>query len=166
MRTAAYLILAYIALGAQVGLAQFLSIGGAPPNLVLIAALFIALNAPKEAALLGCFGLGLMQDLLTQQSLGVFAFSYGLIGLLVMATQNLLFREHPLTHVILGFVGSLICMIILIIYDVRWFSSGDRTGAGKLLAMMLYTTILSPIVLYFLQRIRKSFGFQRRRITA
>lgn len=163
MRTAAYLILAYVVLGAQVGLAPYIRIG-APPNLVLLAAIFIALNAPKEAALLGCFGLGLMQDLLTQQSLGVFAFSYGLIGMLVIGTQNLLYRDHPLTWVLLGFFGSLICTIILVIYGVLPASDGARIGAGKLIAMMLYTTILSPIVLYLLQRMRKSFGFHKRRI--
>jgi rod shape-determining protein MreD len=164
MRIAAYFILAYLALGAQVGLAPFMKIG-APPNLVLLAALFLALNAPKEAALLGCFGLGLMQDLLTQQSLGLFAFSYGLIAVLVIATQNLLFRDHPLTWVLLGFFGSLVCLLVLVVYDLCPASAGARVGAGKLFAMLLYTTILSPLVLYFLQRMRKSFGFHKRRIS-
>jgi rod shape-determining protein MreD len=162
MRTAAYFILAYIALGAQVGLAPFIKVG-APPNLVLLAALFIAINAPKEAALLGCLGLGLMQDLLTQQSLGVFAFSYGIIGVLVIGTQNLLYRDHPLTWVLLGFFGSLICLLVLVVYDLCPVSIGARIGIGKLFAMLLYTTILSPFVLYLLQRMRKSFGFRKRR---
>lgn len=164
MRSAAYFILAYIALGAQVGLAPFIKIG-APPNLVLLAALFIALNAPKEAALLGCLGLGLMQDLLTQQSLGLFAFSYGIIAMLVIGTQNLLFRDHPLTWLLLGFFGSLICLLVFVVYDLCPASIGARVGIGKLCAMLLYTTILSPFVLYLLQRMRKSFGFHKRRVT-
>src|SRR5215212_2628538 len=61
VRGISYVILAYVALGAQIGLSAFIRVGGAPPNLVLLAALFVALNAPKEPALLGCFGLGLIQ---------------------------------------------------------------------------------------------------------
>jgi len=56
VRGVAYVILAYLSLGVQIGLSGFIRVGGAPPNLVLIAALLIALNAPKEPALLGCFG--------------------------------------------------------------------------------------------------------------
>src|SRR4051812_23857240 len=165
MRGMAYFILAYVALGAQVGLAPYLRIG-APPNLVLPAVIFIALNAPKEPALLGCFGLGLMQDMLTQQSLGVYALSYGLIGIFVIGTQNLLYRDHPLTHVIVAFIGSIICSILLIAHDVvryRGLEADRRIAISKLLYMTLYTTIVAPLVLWILQRMRRSFRFQKRR---
>src|SRR3954451_19662935 len=112
MRGLTYIILAYLTLGMQVGLSPFIRLGGAPPNLGLLAALFIALNAPKEPALLGCFLLGLMQDLLTEQTLGLYAFSYGLIAMFVMSTQQLLYREHPLTHVLVAFAASIICAAI------------------------------------------------------
>src|SRR5689334_57221 len=118
MRSVTYLILAYLALGAQVGLSPFIKLGGAPPNLVLLAALFIALNAPKEPALLGCFLLGLMQDLLTQQTLGIFALSYGIVAMFVMGSQQLLYREHPLTHIIITFMAGITCAVIMLLHDL------------------------------------------------
>src|SRR5256885_10421682 len=101
MRWPIYYILGYVALGLQVGLSGYARIGGAPPNLVLICVLFIVLNAPRDPALLGCFGLGLIQDLLTQHAMGLYALSYGLLALLVVGINQLLQRDHPATHVIL-----------------------------------------------------------------
>ena len=64
------------------------SASAAPPNLVLLAALFVALNAPRKSALLGCFAMGLMQDLLTQQTLGLYALSYGMVGVMVIGRNR------------------------------------------------------------------------------
>src|SRR5687768_15200573 len=98
MRWLTYFILAYLALGLQVGLGDYVSYLGAGPNLVLLAVIFIAINAPRDAALLGCFGMGLMHDLLTHQPLGLFGLSYGLVGMMASGTHQVVYREHPLTH--------------------------------------------------------------------
>src|SRR2546423_9592669 len=113
MRWPIYYILGYLALGLQVGISGYARIAGAPPNLILLCVLFIALNAPRDPALLGCFGLGLMQDLLTQQAMGLYALSYGLLALLVVGLNQLLQRDHPLTHVMLALLGSAICAAVI-----------------------------------------------------
>src|SRR4051794_14666690 len=166
MRTISYLILAYIALGAQIGLGVYIRVGGAPPNLVLLAALFLALNAPKEPALLGCFGLGLMQDLLTQQTLGVYAFSYGIVAMFVISTQQLVYREHPLTHLSIAFSASVICSFIIVLHGLVAYRNEPamRIGVMKLLYSTIYTTLLAPIVLMILQKLKRVFGFQTRRL--
>src|ERR1700760_4481629 len=115
MRWISYFILAYVTLGLQIGLAPHLRYQGAAPNLVLLAVIFIALNAPPDAALLGAFVLGVLQDLLTQQQPGLFAFSYGLVGMFVVSTQQLVYREHPLTHLSLALIAGIMtaCIILL-----------------------------------------------------
>ena len=55
MRWLSWFILAYLALGLQSGLGSYIAWEGVPPNLVLIAVIFVALNAPREPALLGSF---------------------------------------------------------------------------------------------------------------
>jgi rod shape-determining protein MreD len=164
VRGVAYVILAYLALGVQVGLSGFIRVGGAPPNLVLLAALLIALNAPKEPALLGCFGLGLMQDLLTQQTLGMYALSYGLIAMFVMSTQAMLNREHPVTHLCIAFIGCSVCAAIFLLHDLLRSTPDQRIGLTRMMYTTLYTTALSPIVLGILQKLRRSFGFQTKRV--
>jgi rod shape-determining protein MreD len=164
MRFVPYFILAYIALGMQVGLSGYIRVESVPPNLVLLAALFIALNAPKEAALLGCFGLGLMQDLLTQQTMGIYALSYGLVAMFIISTQQLVYREHPLTHVSIALSASIICAVVMILHDLFRMSPDERTSLSTLVYASLYTTVLSPIVLGVMQKLRRAFGFQSRRL--
>src|SRR2546430_1879247 len=115
MRFLAYFIFAYVTLGAQVGLSSYVRVGGAAPNLALIAVVFVALNAPRDVALLAAFGLGMMQDLLTQQTLGLFALSYGVVALLITGVAAVANRDHPITHVALALLGSIVCAVVIVV---------------------------------------------------
>lgn len=160
MRWISYLILGYIVLGIQVGFAGFVNIGSAAPNLVLLAVIFVALNAPREPALLGCLMLGIMQDLLTQQTLGIHAFSYGLVAMFVISTQAIVYREHPLTHMSLALAGMAIVSMVMLIQGWIWFDHASRISALTLMYATLYTTLVSPLVLGALGKIKFVFGFQ------
>jgi rod shape-determining protein MreD len=157
MRWITYFILAYVALALQVGVGPYVRWNGSPPNLVLLAVIFIAINAPREAALLGCLCLGLMQDLLTQTPLGLYAISYGLVGMFVVSTHQAVYREHPLTHFTLALIGGLLTSAVLFIHAMI---HRPGTGAWSLFVTTLYTAILAPFALGFLQRGRRLFAFQ------
>jgi rod shape-determining protein MreD len=171
MRWAAYFIFAYLALGLQLGLAPEIAYHGAAPNLVLLAAIFISLNAPRDAALLGCFAMGIMQDFLSSQPPGLFALSYGLVAMFVISTQHIVYRGHPLTHFSLALVGGLMTMTVLLLHG--WIHPpGAAVGVAKAalpavrispateFTRVLYTAALAPFVLWGLQRTRGMFGFQ------
>jgi rod shape-determining protein MreD len=162
MRWLTYFILAYLTLGLQIGLAAHIAIGGARPNLVLLAVIFIAINAPRDAALLGCFVLGLLQDLTTQQPLGVFALSYGLVAMFTISTQQIVYRGHPLTHFSLALVGSFLTDAVILLHG--WVR-GPRISPMLLFYSALYTAILAPIVLGILHQLKKAFAFQSPRRT-
>jgi rod shape-determining protein MreD len=179
MRWLAYFILAYVAIGVQIGLGPYVQYRGAQPNFVLLAAVFVGLNAPRDAALLGCFCMGLIQDLVTQQPPGLFALSYGLTGLVVVGSHHVLQREHWLTHLVLALVGGLLTALVLVLHawahpDVpRGSAPGAAAGATTLPAIRLsagtefvralYTAALAPLVLGLLQRGRRFFAFQPQR---
>src|ERR671913_1284868 len=116
MRWFAYFILAYFAIALQIGLAPYVRYNNAAPNLVLLAAVFIALNAPRDAALLGCFCLGVLQDLVTQQPPGLFALSYGVVAMFVVSTHHDVYREHPLTHFSMALIGGLVTAGVLLLH--------------------------------------------------
>src|SRR5579864_4194436 len=103
-------------LGLQIGLAPYLAYRGAAPNLVLLAVVFIAVHAPRDAALLGCFALGFCQDLLTVQQVGLLALSYGSVGMFIVSTQQVVYKEHPLTHFSLAMAAGLITASIVIVH--------------------------------------------------
>jgi rod shape-determining protein MreD len=187
MRWLAYFILVYLALGIQVGLGDYVSYQGASPNLVLLAVIFIAINAPRDAALLGCFGMGVMHDLLTQQTPGLFALAYGLVGLMAAGTHQIVYREHPLTHFSMALGGGIVVAVVLLLHSwihppgpalTPWVGGGGPAPATQVtLAALrpspateftraLYTALLAPVVIGLLQRIKKAFAFQPMRRNA
>jgi rod shape-determining protein MreD len=165
MRWLPFFILAYVALGIQIGLSGYDSVYRARPNLVLLAVIFVAVNAQRDAAVIGCFLLGLMQDLLTQSPLGLTAFAYGLIALFVVSLQEVVYRDHFLTHVALGLAGGLIYAAVVYVHGLIYARAHasrtwSRPSLMPLLAGAVYTAIMAPIVLYLLQRTRRMFGFR------
>lgn len=168
MRWFAYFILAYVALGMQAGLGAFLEYKGATPNLVLLAAIYIAIYAPRDAALLGCFGMGLMQDMLTQQPLGLFAFSYGIVGLMITSSQSAMQQENPLAHVIIGLISAAVVALVVWLNTLLAprFTGETIPGGASLVTLLIgtaYTAVLAPVVIWPLQRIKKRFAFDRQR---
>ena len=161
MRWTAYLILVYFAIGVQVGAGEFLRVGNSRPDLVLLAVIFIAIHAPRDAALLGAFGIGLMQDLVSLSPLGVYALAYSLVGMFVVSTQELVYRAHPITHFSLGLVGGLITATVVAIHG--WTRGPAGISAMDLFTSALYTALLAPIVLGLLNQTRKAFQFTARR---
>jgi rod shape-determining protein MreD len=164
MRWLSYFILAYIAMGLQIGLSRHVQIGSAWPNFVLLAAIFIAINAPHDAALLGCLGLGIMQDMTTQNTLGLFALSYGFVAMFVVSTQQVVYRGHPLTHFSLAFIGMLMTGFFLLMH--AWIRGPEKLSPMTVFYSALYTAVLAPILLGVLDRMKKAFSFQtpRRKI--
>ncbi|HSV12878.1 MAG TPA: rod shape-determining protein MreD [Tepidisphaeraceae bacterium] len=171
MRWFAYFILAYVMLGLQLGLGAHVQYRGISPNLVLLVVVFISLNAPRDEALLGSFLLGAMQDLVTLQPMGLYAFSYGIVSMLVTTVGQLAYREHPLTQLFMTLIGGTITSTIVMIHgwvhplgpartDGIHVIPAVRQSPRALLVCVVYTAILAPIIIGILQRMQRMFGFQ------
>ena len=161
MRWFAYFILVYLAIGLQIGMGDFVRVGGsgARPDLVLLAVIFIAIHAPRDAALLGAFGIGLVKDMTTLSPLGLYAIAYSLVGMFISATQELVYRAHPVTHVLLGFAGSLLAGGVVMIHG--WIK-GPPASFAEVFGSALYTALLAPVVLGLLNLAKGAFAFRRR----
>lgn len=160
MKWLPYFILAYVMTGLQIGLAGHLQFHGAAPNLILIAAVFIAVNAPRQPALLGCFGLGLIQDMVTLQPPGTYALGYALLALFVASAKEIGYRDHPVTHVVVTFLGGLLSGAVLLVGG--WIRH-EGTTVGQVMLTALYSAVLAPLVLWLLQRLRGVFSFTQPR---
>ncbi|MDB5297883.1 MAG: Rod shape-determining protein MreD [Phycisphaerales bacterium] len=175
MRWLPFFILAYIVLGLQLGVGAFVSWQGAQPNLVLIAAVYVAVNAPRDAGLFGAFLLGLGQDLIGAHPPGLYALSYGLAALLVVGSRQLAYNDHPLSHLALALGGGLITAVVLYVHglirppgqplptDGGEVLPALRPGLGMLLLGALYTAALAPLALWLLGKTKPIFGFRSAR---
>ena len=121
----------------------------------------------SDAALLGCLLLGFMQDLLTPNSpLGLNAFAYGVIAIFIVSTQEVVYKDHFLTHLTLGLASGL--FYALLIYGHGWLYhsvmhpqyKSDRVPGGPLIGSAIYTAILAPLILALLRKIKRRFGFR------
>jgi rod shape-determining protein MreD len=162
MRWPAFFILVYLAVGLQIGMGDFVRIGGAGarPDLVLLAVIFIAIHAPRDAALLGAFTIGLVKDMTTLSPLGLYAIAYSLVGMFIVSTQEYVYRAHPVTHVTLGFVGSLLAGAVVLIHG--WIK-GPPASLGEVFGSALYTALLAPLILGALNLAKGAFSFRRRK---
>lgn len=172
MRWPLYFLITYIMLGIQIGLGDLIQFRGVGPDLVLLMVVFISLSAPRAEALLGSVILGLMQDLLSLQPMGLFAVSYGAVAYVVTYIAPMADRRHPLTHLAMTFLGASLTGILLILHDrihplaPAIAQNGEvlraiRVGPHVAMVMIVYTTLLSPVVIWWLQRIEPWFNFQR-----
>ncbi len=160
MRWIPVLVLAYVAIGIQTGVGGEVRVHGFGPNLGLLVVVFVSLFGPREPALLACLLIGAMQDLATQQAPGLFALSYGIVGWLIVGMQNVVYREHPLTHTTLVLLGGIVCAGVIWIHGRL---AGPRVSVLLLLGTAVYTAVLAVPAIWALQRSRRAFGMRVQR---
>ena len=157
MRWFPVILLAYIVIGIQAGIAGEVRVHCFGPNLPLLVIVFVALSGSRESALLACVMIGGMQDLATQQSPGQFALSYGLVAWLIVGMQNVVYREHPLTHTTLVLIGGLVTGAVIWIHGRMM---APRVSITLLLGTAIYTAVLATPALWAMQRARRAFGMR------
>ncbi|MDD4892284.1 MAG: rod shape-determining protein MreD, partial [Phycisphaerae bacterium] len=104
MRALPFAILALLSVVLQVSITPALDAAHTLPQLPLILAVYVALYAKADAAMIGCWILGLLFDLATTGVLGGCALAYGLTGAGIVYFRSSEFRDHPLSHVFLALV--------------------------------------------------------------
>jgi rod shape-determining protein MreD len=171
MRWPSFFVLAYVIIALQLGLSGYVSWGGAQPNFVLPIVIFVTLNARREEGLCGAFVLGLIQDLLTQQPLGLYAFSYSLVGLFVLGTQSAVHRDHPLSHLFLTLAAALFTGGVALVNEwiypkLHGIEHYATPSLARALMRALFTALLAPLLLAGLVRIKWIFGFRGSRHVA
>ena len=170
VRWLTYFIIVYLLLGLQLGFSSYTQFRGVSPNLMLLIVVFISLNAPRAEALFSSFLLGFFQDLVTLQPLGLYAFSYGLVAVLVAWSSEFVGRGHPLTHLSMSFLGGLVVSFVLMVHQAihpvgpallheGMIVSSIRIGPRVLIVSTIYTALLAVPVLWVFQRLHRFFGF-------
>ena len=147
-------------LGVQTGLGGMGRAGGV--NFVLIAAVFLSLNAPRAAAIPACFAMGLVQDLTGVGPIGTYALAYSVVALLIAGTDRALSAEHPLTHfVVTLFMGFTTAVLIWL--HGRLAKFGVPIPLGGQVVGVFYTAVVAMPALWLLNCLRRSFRFRTRR---
>lgn len=77
------------------------------PNLIIVLVVYLGLKAPHRLAGLAAFALGLLQDSFSGMYLGLHAFSYLCIYLLLSELADRLYTDNRLLFVLVVFLATL-----------------------------------------------------------
>jgi rod shape-determining protein MreD len=168
MRWLPFIILLYVGIVLQTTLAQRLEINHVRPDFMFIAALYYALQVVSPEAMIAAWFLGFAVDLCSQGQLGVYAFAYGLMALLVVQFRESMFRDHPLTSLFVTLICTWLAHLIAGVYFILTHPQSPRSTIEMLLHSTytaMYTAAIAPYLHWMLGRIRGVLGVaQPRRI--
>jgi len=161
MRWVSFIILACIGIVLQTTVAHRLQINHIGPDLMFIIAVHYALHASSPDAMIAAWLLGFTTDLFGPGQLGVFAFAYGLIALLVVQLRDSMFRDHPYTSLF----TTLICAwMVHMTAGAHFLLSHPQAHRGILDVLLhatytaMYTAALGPHLHWLLGRFRGPLG--------
>ncbi|GIW75125.1 MAG: hypothetical protein KatS3mg104_0188 [Phycisphaerae bacterium] len=152
MRWISFTLMAYVMLGLQIGLYPFV-----PVNFVLIATVFVSLNAPRQVAVPACFILGLLHDLIGIGPIGMYAAAYAGVALLTASDQHAMASDHPISHFLVTLFSGFVVGLIVKLIDA-WRDIG--TSLLNDLLTGFYTALASVVVLHLLTKLRRKFRFR------
>ena len=140
MRWGVFIIFALIGIAIDGGLVDVLrieSLWDVRPSFCAVLAVFVALSAPRLAALWGCFVLGLLLDLSTPYTADgnrivwlVGPYALGLLagGWLVVRGRTIVFRRRALTIGVMTLgcllVAQVIIVVLLMLRSRGWYPGG------------------------------------------
>jgi len=165
MNWVGFAVLVFLATVLQTSVAPFLAVHTIRPDLMVIVAVFFGLYARPADAMLGCWIIGLVIDLCSlshpgRANVGLHALTLGLLGLFMVKTRGVTFREGMISHLIYTFIVSFLLTMALGLYLVwdnpDWSGMGRRTAVAFYTA--IYTAILAPYGHFALRRLRGLLG--------
>ncbi|MHC4082192.1 MAG: hypothetical protein ACYS15_19580 [Planctomycetota bacterium] len=184
MRWIVFVVAAVIGVVFDTGLNEVLRIeklGHARPSLCAVVAVFVALSAPRTAALWACFVLGLLLDLshpLTVAEnrgvylIGPYALGYLVGGWLVVSARAMVFRRRPLTIGVMTVACLLAAQLVAVgFYVLRsrqwypgepifWTETSVWAELGVRLLAVLYSGLFAVPIGWLLVQTIGLWGFQ------
>ena len=166
MKWLPFTILAVIVVVFQTTLVpQALAIRSVWPEWTFILAVHYALWGPWPEAAIAAWLLGLSVDLFTADGAPVHAFGYGAAAWAIIRVRQVLFRDHPLTYMVVTFAFAIGVQLLVGFYRAWRFAGPDEGGGiwGPALAVAVYTALWALPFQWVLLRMRRWTGLGPRR---
>lgn len=137
---------------------QWVKIYGVLPNTALILVISFAIhNGKNKGATIGFF-VGILQDIVFGRIIGINALIFMIIGYLIGLMDQKIFKENLAIPFILTAIASLLyettnlLLIFLLGYRIELINVMKK----MLIVGVIYNSILSPIIYYYVSKLLKS----------
>lgn len=158
-------ILACITIICQTTFVPSMAIHHIWPDWMFVLAVHYALWGPWPDAAIAAWLLGLIVDLQSSDRIGLYAFSFGAAAWAIMYVRQAVFRDHPLTHVVMTLFFAFGVRLLAAFYD--WWCGTTSGSFGALFYpaffTALYTAACAPYLFWPLIRMGKWTGLRSSR---
>ncbi|MCP4710158.1 MAG: rod shape-determining protein MreD [Planctomycetes bacterium] len=162
-----FLMLALVLI--QVGVCQPFALGlkRITPDLLVVLVVVLAFwPGGEDEVLVACWVLGLMKDLISAAPFGCYAFSFGLLAMLIRQLREMIYGDRLLPMMLVTVLGSF--GVEQTVYMLSHFKGIDFGGQYRELSkMMLFSAMLSALLLpyinWLVQKIHRRLGLPRGR---
>ncbi|MGR3177998.1 MAG: rod shape-determining protein MreD [Candidatus Anammoxibacter sp.] len=143
----------------QTTLIPHLAVYGITPDIYLVFAVFFSLNTDiKQASFVNWIN-GLVKDVFSLAHFGLSAFLFVLIGYVIGRSKEFVFKDHPLTQVLITFVVALFyglgCLVFMLI-------SSENVKLAviiqKVLCSAIYSAIIAPLLFAVFKKFKTKLG--------
>ncbi|MBM4044011.1 MAG: rod shape-determining protein MreD [Planctomycetes bacterium] len=153
MRWLILLITISLAALTQTAALHHIAVWSAQPDLLLILALCLALNAEVRHAAVAGWLIGLAKDFFAEGRPGLYALLFFALCYAIGRIKDSVFKEHFAIQAAIAFLASLASNIVYIGLNALVLRSLDLTSAlGRTLAIAVYTGLTMPLVFALLRR--------------
>lgn len=168
MRWLPFAMLALIAIVCQTTVAHTLAIRSIWPEWTFVLAVHYALWGAWPDAAIAAWVLGLVVDLQTAapNPIGLHAFCYGAAAWVILRLRQLLFRDHPFTHLLVTLILGLGVQCAIAFYYSWRLTSTPANLWTTALGVAIYTAVWAPLLHWPLIRLGWFTGLRPSRRTA
>ena len=168
MRWFSFTILLLVTMTLVVGMGRVFGLGPQRimPDLLLLLAVVLAFRGSADEILPACWILGLAKDLTSGAPLGCYAFSFGLLGLLIVYLRELLYGDNAWTLAAVTLAGSfLIEQFVFWVCLMKGMYNGPSYPGITLSVMFsaLFTSALTPYGQWMINKLHRRLGLPQRR---
>lgn len=141
---------------------RVISVEGIGPDLLLLFALYLGLYGRREDVVVGCWFAGMCKDFFTMGPIGVFAALFLIFGLLLARMREAVFKDHPLTQMILVFLAVLFLNIIFLIpLSIYFRLKNFPLILTQAVCVALYSALLVPLCFTLFAKLRGVLGIKK-----
>jgi rod shape-determining protein MreD len=138
---------------AQTAAAHRVSVWGAQPDLLLVLALCLALQAEVRHAAVAGWLIGLSKDVLAEGRPGLYAILFFCLGYAIGRLKDTVFKEHLLTQIVIALAASFASNSLYVFLNSLVLRSLDVASVlGQSWRIAAYTGLVMPLVFALLRR--------------